>query len=79
MQIFFDKYVDKKKYPVLPAFILINDVFDIKISGFWVYLTPTQEIGHILNTLLFIYISSPQIFAANFDDFWEFRAESSVN
>ena len=43
------------------------------------YLTPTQEIGHILNTLLFIYISSPQIFAANFDDFWEFRAESSVN
>ena len=36
MQIFFDKYVDKKKYPVLPAFILINDVFDIKISGFWV-------------------------------------------
>ena len=24
------------------------------------YLTPTQEIGHILNTLLFIYISSQQ-------------------
>ena len=37
------------------------------------YLTPTQEIGHILNTLLFIYISSPpQIFATNFDEFWEF-------
>ena len=69
MQIFFDKYVDKKKYPVLPAFILINDVFDIKISGFWVSDTYSRNWTHIEHFTIHLHLL-PSNFAANFDDFW---------